>query len=308
MSTAVELQTQRFDSGQPGPDLLITAGVHGDEHVPMQAVRDLIQHFREDAALRQSLRGSVTLVPVVNESAFARGHRCGSDNLDLARTCPGKPDGSVTEQTAHALSRLIESADFYIDLHSGGTELSVFPLAGYVLHADRKILETQRAMARAFNLAFVWGTSAELHGRSLSVARDAGVPAIYMEYLGGISPSPEGRDAGAEGCLNVMGQLEMLEREPPLCAVEEIIEDTRPQSGHMQICNPAPLTGFFEARVKLGDTVGVGDVLGSISSLAGDETREVLSEQAGRVIVLRKYPRVNADESIGVIAEREAAT
>jgi predicted deacylase len=76
----------------------------------------------------------------------------------------------------------------------------------------------------------------------------------------------------------------------------------------MQICNPAPLTGFFEARVKLGDTVGVGDVLGSISSLAGDETREVLSEQAGRVIVLRKYPRVNADESIGVIAEREAAT
>jgi len=308
MSTAVELQTQRFDSGQPGPDLLITAGVHGDEHVPMQAVRDLIQHFREDAALRQSLRGSVTLVPVVNESAFARGHRCGSDNLDLARTCPGKPDGSVTEQTAHALSRLIESADFYIDLHSGGTELSVFPLAGYVLHADRKILETQRAMARAFNLAFVWGTSAELHGRSLSVARDAGVPAIYMEYLGGISPSPEGRDAGAEGCLNVMSQLEMLEREPPLCAVEEIIEDTRPQSGHMQICNPAPITGFFEARVKLGDTVGVGDVLGSISSLAGDETREVLSEQAGRVIVLRKYPRVNADESIGVIAEREAAT
>jgi predicted deacylase len=308
MSTAVELQTQRFDSGQPGPDLLITAGVHGDEHVPMQAVRDLIQHFREDAALRQSLRGSVTLVPVVNESAFARGHRCGSDNLDLARTCPGKPDGSVTEQTAHALSRLIESADFYIDLHSGGTELSVFPLAGYVLHADRKILETQRAMARAFNLAFVWGTSAELHGRSLSVARDAGVPAIYMEYLGGISPSPEGRAAGAEGCLNVMSQLEMLEREPPPCAVEEIIEDTRPQSGHMQICNPAPITGFFEARVKLGDTVGVGDVLGSISSLAGDETREVLSEQAGRVIVLRKYPRVNADESIGVIAEREAAT
>jgi predicted deacylase len=157
-------------------------------------------------------------------------------------------------------------------------------------------------------LAFVWGTSAELHGRSLSVARDAGVPAIYMEYLGGISPSPEGRAAGAEGCLNVMSQLEMLEREPPPCAVEEIIEDTRPQSGHMQICNPAPITGFFEARVKLGDTVGVGDVLGSISSLAGDETREVLSEQAGRVIVLRKYPRVNADESIGVIAEREAAT
>lgn len=302
----IELKSKRLAGGQTGPHLLITAGVHGDEHVPMQAMRDLIQRFRDDHELQQSLRGSVTLVPVVNESAFARGHRCGSDNLDLARTCPGKPDGTVTEQTAFALSQLIEAADFYIDLHTGGTELSVFPLAGYVLHADKKILETQRAMAQAFNLPFVWGTSAELDGRSLSVARDACVPAIYVEYLGGISPSPEGRAACAGGCLNVMAHLGLIERERPPCAVEETIEDARPQSGHMQICNPAPITGFFEARVELGQMVGVGDALGGVSSIFGDETYQMLSEQTGRVIVLREYPRVNAGESIGVIAEREA--
>jgi predicted deacylase len=307
MGAPVELKAQRFAGGQPGPHLLITAGVHGDEHVPMQAVRDLIQRFQDDTALRQSLNGSLTLVSVVNESAFARGHRCGSDDLDLARTCPGAADGTDTEQTAFALSSLIESADFYIDLHSGGTELSVFPLTGYVLHTDEKVLETQRSMARVFNLPFVWGTSAELNGRSLSVARDAGVPAIYVEYLGGISPCPEGRARCVEGCLNVMGCLGILDRDPPPCAVEETIEDPRPQSGHMQICNPAPITGFFEARVKLGQTVAVGDVLGSVSGISGDETRDVLSQQAGRVIVLREYPRVNAGESIGVIAEREAA-
>ena len=307
MGVPVELKSQHFAGGQPGPHLLITAGVHGDEHVPMQAVRDLIQRFRDDTALRQSVKGSLTLIPVVNESAFARGHRCGADDLDLARTCPGAAGGTVTEQTAFALSSLIESADFYIDLHSGGTELSVFPLAGYVLHAEEKVLETQRAMARGFNLPFVWGTSAELDGRSLSVARDAGVPAIYVEYLGGISPCPEGRARCVEGCLNVMGSLGILDRDPPTCAVEETIEDARPQSGHMQICNPAPITGFFEASVKLGDPVAVDDVLGIVSSISGDETREVLTGQTGRVIVLREYPRVNAGESIGVIAEREAA-
>ena len=45
-------------------------------------------------------------------------------------------------------------------------------------------------MARAFNLPLIWGTDASLEGRSLSVARDAAVPAIYAEYLGGGVFSP----------------------------------------------------------------------------------------------------------------------
>lgn len=40
-------------------------------------------------------------------------------------------------------------------------------------------------MARAFGLPLIWGTDPTLPGRSLSVARDANVPAIYAEYLGG---------------------------------------------------------------------------------------------------------------------------
>jgi hypothetical protein len=52
--------------------------------------------------------------------------------------------------------------------------------------------------------------------------------------------------------------------------------------------------------------VGVGDALGGVSSIFGDETYQMLSEQTGRVIVLREYPRINAGESIGVIVEREA--
>ena len=128
----------------------------------------------------RALRGRVTLVPVVNEAAFWRGQRVADDGLDLARTCPGRADGSVTERIAHALSTLIGSADFYIDLHDGGKQLQVLPLAGYMLHPDPQILDRQRAMARAFNLPIVWGTDPRLEGRSLSVAREARVPAPWM--------------------------------------------------------------------------------------------------------------------------------
>jgi len=135
--------------GHPGPHLLITGGVHGDEFEPMAAVRQLARILARE--LRpEKLRGKATLVPVVNEPAFRLGQRCAEDGLDLARTCPGRGDGSVTERIAFELSGLIRSADLYIDLHTGGTRLTVLPLTGYVMHPDSTVLEQQRRMARAF--------------------------------------------------------------------------------------------------------------------------------------------------------------
>src|SRR5436190_23591021 len=96
-SEPLRLKTESIVGQQPGPSLLITGGVHGDEFEPMVAIRRLI-----DAPELSAVRWRLTLVPVINEAAFARGARVAEDGLDLARTCPGKPDGSITERTAHA--------------------------------------------------------------------------------------------------------------------------------------------------------------------------------------------------------------
>src|SRR5438067_1918546 len=101
----------------------------------MAAIRRLMAAIRPE-----QLRGQVTLVPVVNEPAFRLGQRTAEDGLDLARTCPGRQDGSITERIAHALSSMIRSADYYIDLHTGGTRLRVLPLVGYMLHPDVRVL------------------------------------------------------------------------------------------------------------------------------------------------------------------------
>jgi predicted deacylase len=238
---------------------------------------------------------------VVNENAFYRGHRCAEDGLDLARTCPGRKDGSVTEQTAAALSDLIRASTHYLDLHTGGTELSVLPLAGYNLVEDSEVLEIQRRMARAFNLPVIWGSSANLDGRSLSVARDAGVPAIYCEYLGSATRSSAGVDAYFEGVLNVMADLGMIHRTLPASRVEEVVEDTRPGSGHMQVCHPAPMDGCFEPAVALGDKVEKGQPLGHVLDFTGEVGLPVNAEESGRLIVQRTFPRVRKGDSVGVI-------
>lgn len=299
----MELTRRAFGGKNSGPKLLMTGGVHGDEFEPMAAIRRLIDRFSSDENLAQSLRGTVTLVPVVNEAAFLLGHRYAEDGLDLARVCPGRADGSITERTARALSDLIESTDYYIDLHTGGTEYTVLPLTGYAIHHDATILDAQRRMARAFNLSTVWGTAGNLDGRSLSVARDANVPAIYTEYFGSATCHEEGVVAYVDGCLNVMSMLGMLDREPVEDRIERVVEDPRPGSGHMQVCNPSPITGYFEPAVELGDAVQAGDVLGTVFNLTGSDRQTITAQQTGIVLTLRTFPRVHEGESVGVILD-----
>ena len=68
MVELLRLQTHVIAGSSTGPHLLITGGVHGDEFEPMVAIRRLM-HLPELA----KLRGKLTLVPVVNESAFLFG-------------------------------------------------------------------------------------------------------------------------------------------------------------------------------------------------------------------------------------------
>jgi len=294
----MQLQTHEIVGTQPGPHLLITAGVHGDEFEPMAAVRRLIKEIDP-----RSLSGKLTLVPCVNASAFRLGRRTGEDGKDLARTCPGSAEGSLTEQVAFALSELIRSANFYIDLHTGGTSYTVLPLSGYSLHADPNVLAVQRRMANVFGLDVVWGTDPNLDGRSLSVARDANIPAIYCEYLGGGRCDPAGIDAYVRGCRNVMIELGLLDGTPDVPRTPLIVEDHRPGAGHMQINHPAPCDGFFQPTVTLGQQVRVGDLLGTVCDVLGQRVERIESRYTGVVIVLQTFPTVIAGASVAVVME-----
>ena len=297
------LAREQFQGTEDGPRLLILGGIHGDEFEPMAAIRELIRRLGQTPPAR----GRVTLVPVVNEPAFERGERVAEDGLDLARVCPGRKDGSITERIAAEISELIRSADFLIDLHTGGRLFQILPLVGYTLHPDSKVLEAQRRMARAFGLPIIWGTDSTPNGRTLSVARDAGIPAIYAEYLGGRGCDREGVARYVEGCLRVLIELGMGPDSPAFQApkaappTEHFIEDARAGSGHLQVNHPANASGYFEPMVALGEMVAAGETLGRIVNPLGDKVTEVPARYAGLVLALRVFPRVSEGDGVAVI-------
>ena len=287
------LKTITIDGKSTGPHLLILAGVHGDEFESMAAVRQLAK-----VLLPEELKGRVTLGPVVNENAFLRGTRCAHDGLDLARTCPGKSDGGYTEQVAFAVSEIIKTADYLIDLHTGGNAMSLFPLCGYTLHPNEKVLSAQRRMAKAFNLPLIWGSDPNLDGRTLSVARDHNIPAIYAEWKGGGGCQSEGVRDNVKGCLNVMGELQMLERSVPDSRIEKIVEENHVGAGLLTGDYLSPIDGLFETAVSLWDDVEEGTVIGTISDVLGKNVVEIKSQQRGKVLCLRVFARVLKGDSL----------
>ncbi len=301
MADRIALKRVVCKGSLPGPRLLITGGVHGDEFEPMAAVRRLVRELSE-----QKLVGTVTLVPVVNENAFDRGSRTADDGIDLARICPGNAFGSATERLADQLSQLICASDYYIDLHSGGTQLSVYPLAGYMVTADQNLVVRQHQMARAFNLPLVWGSDGTLDGRTLSVARDAGIPAIYVEYHGAAVCDRLGVQAMVDGCFGVMTSLQMVDRASPASRVVHEVQQSHANSGFLQLSHPAPCSGFFEATVLLGDHLKAGETMGWVVDPLGDQPVEILAETTGMVICLRTFPTVAKGDSLGYVLDTGA--
>jgi predicted deacylase len=156
-------------------------------------------------------------------------------------------------------------------------------------------------MARAFNLPIVWGTTARLEGRSLSVARDAGVPAIYVEHGGGGGCDPLAVEACVAGCLQVCSALGMYAGPAPCDGVRYHVEDDRDSSGHLQVQYPAAVAGFFEPAVALGEVVAPGQTLGRIVDPLGSICELVQAQSAGLVLLLCVRPAVQPGDALAAL-------
>lgn len=292
------VKSTHIASGHPGPKVLIIAGVHGDEYEPMLTTLELLKELPSKLS-----NGSVTIVTVVNESAYQSVSRYGEDGLDLARVCPGNISGSATEIAAAWISEFIQKADYLIDMHTGGLMYDIAALAGYMLHTDPVILEKQQKMALACNLPIVWGTDARPEGRTLSIARDAGIPGIYLEYGGGTGTRPEVVKAYKEAMVNILRYLKMIS-EPVVGGESDDrfwVEDHRADSGYLQGKMPSPADGIFVAEVATGNIIEKGKRWGRVVDPVTGESVEILADISGLAFLQRTLVKVRKGDALGGI-------
>ena len=112
---------------RPGPRLIITGAVHGNEICGTRAIRDVAAEFA--AGRRRLARGALTFVPICNPVAYARGQREGDRNLNRDFRPTVYPENAEDRIVNH-LAPLLAEHDVLVDLHSFSSRGEAFVFVG----------------------------------------------------------------------------------------------------------------------------------------------------------------------------------
>jgi predicted deacylase len=233
----------------------------------------------------ENMRGDFLAVPVANPPAFWNGTRLSPlDEGNLARAFPGSLDGSPTSAIAYILGNsIIKHADFFLDLHSAGARLLMPTMVGYDA-ADAR----SRAAAFAFGANVIWGHPEVAPGRTISFARQYGIPWLYTEARGAGRIHPKDLEMFMNGVQNLMRHLQILPGEPAPANIELHLFG----SGDIDESLVATKKGFLIPEVSLLENVRAGQKLGRIVNLHSETIESFSANREGVVALIRSWPVV----------------
>ena len=287
----------------PGPVLLVVAGVHGYEFAPILAARAFSSEV--DAV---TLSGTVLIVNIAHVAAFEQRSPYVNpyDRKNLNRSFPGSPEGTQTERIAWQLSKLIATADFVIDVHSGDGAEWLDAFVGVYGGRLSSRFEEALAVARAFEfpniVRYRMETQAQIdRGRSLNrQAVAAGAPTVLVEIGQNGSRESAHVQAIVNGLHRVLGVLKMAPTSKTAQATTFRLYD-----GTVSI--PVQSTGVWDPTRTGGRAISKGETLGVIRDYWGDVLEEVISPVDGWALYGLAGPPVRAGESVMTIARPAAA-
>lgn len=111
----------------PGPRLIVTGAVHGNETCGTVAIRRVLREIEEGRLTLAA--GQVTFVPIANPLAYERRQRQGDRNLNR-KLAPTDDPREFEDHVANWLCPLLARHDVLLDLHSFHTPGEPFVMVG----------------------------------------------------------------------------------------------------------------------------------------------------------------------------------
>lgn len=290
---------------EAGPRVCLTAAIHGDELNGIEMVRRLM--YQLDPS---SMKGTVIGIPIVNLDGFRRGSRYLADRRDLNRHFPGSADGSAADRIGYSLfNDVISQCQFLVDLHTGSLQRSNLPQIRGNLK-DEQVFDLSRHFG---GITVLHGVGAK--GTLRRAANDIGIPAVTMEAGGPHQLDESAVDAGVQSIETLLENLGMQKSKRFWGAPQPVFYQSswvRSNQG-----------GILMSKVKLGDKVREGQILGSVIDPISNTGSTILAPFNGRVlgiaynqvvqtgfathhIGVEKAPKAVQEEVIEKEAEKEA--
>jgi hypothetical protein len=256
-------------SKKPGPTVLFTAGIHGDEINGVDIVRQLIA-----SKINRPKRGTIICMPIINIFGFLNAARVFPDGRDLNRVFPGSDKGSLASRVAHRLIKdVIPNVDLIMDFHTGG--------ASRYNAAQIRIVKNNPELDE---LAAVFGAPFVLYSNHIAksfrnACHQLNKPILLFE--GGKSSFIDNHisDIGIEGVKRILAHFEMLDTKfevAPIKTPSIYIDNSK--------WLRAKQSGMFKSSVEINTQIKRGMVLGQITDPYGKIHHTVKSSVNGYII------------------------
>lgn len=282
-STPVNVPVIIERSKKPGPTVLFTAGIHGDEVNGVEIVRQLIAK-----GINKPKCGTIICMPVINIFGFINLKREFPDGRDLNRVFPGSPGGSLAARVAYKLIHdVVPHADLIIDFHTGGSGRFNAPQLRF--SKDNTPLN---------DLAKVFGAPFVLYSKNLSksfrtTCTKLGKPLLLFEGGKSFHIDDTVTNSGVNGSKRVLKHLGML---------KTVFKSSKPKKDCVFITNSkwqrAKYSGMFKASITIGAHVQKDDILGNITDPYGKFNYFVRASNTGYIINVNESPIVYQGDAL----------
>ncbi len=276
---------------KPGPVLALTAGIHGYEYPPILALQRLQV---------KKLAGTLIMVRVANMPSFLARTVYFSplDGKNLNRVFPGRPDGTESEQIAHAITtNVIDKCDYLLDLHCGDGNESLRPYVYQTVTGDAAFDERIAGLAANFGIDHIVIDRARPKDAAASMfcsntAITRGKPAMTVE-------------SGYLGCTDEKCVTEILRGVESVMRYLKMI-DGKPIKKKPVYLDPAevltsPATGILYPHVERNEMVKKGAVLAHITDFFGKKIADVKAPFAGLVLYVVATPPITRGQPVGCV-------
>src|SRR6056297_480458 len=283
--TSIDLPVRVIRGEKPGPVLLISGGLHGDEINGIEIVRRmLVKNILKPES------GSVIAIPLMNVYGFIQNVRGVPDGKDINRSFPGSKSGSLANLVAYNIMKeIIPKIDYGIDFHTGGASRSNFPQ-----------IRCTFDVAENIELAKVFSPPVILHSKLIEksfrkAAYKKGKQILVFETGESLRIDNTGIEEAIKGTQRLMKHLGMIQNAP---------EPQKTEIFEKSSWVRAKIAGLFHPKVNLGDNISKRQLLGRITDPYGNESVKVVSNYNGKVIGLNYNPVVHKGDAILHIANR----
>ncbi len=282
-TTSVDVPIIIERAKKPGPVILITAGIHGDEINGVEVVRQII--VKE---INKPARGTVICIPILNVFGFLNMTREFPDGRDLNRVFPGSKNGSLASRFAYQfVHKILPVADFCMDFHTGGASRFNAPQIRI-----KKGEELALHYARIFNAPFTIIAKTLMKSYRETCAK-AGKPVLLFEGGKSSDSNKTVAKVGVEGVMRILAHFEMLKAkfEVPDPTGETICIEN---SAWMR----AKYSGLLHIKIPFGKHVEKGEYIATITDPYGKLRHKVKAPNTGYVINVNESPIVYQGDAI----------